>query len=75
MALTFNDIAADKVEDMIEHLFEERGIRQIIDLTREERNTLGFWVLIQHKMYKKLIMHMQQSINDCVAKYEKRKIK
>ena len=58
----------DEIEDFIEHLVEDRGVKSILDLTRAEKHKLAYWVLIQNKMYVKLLKLMQGSINNYIMK-------
>lgn len=60
--------STEEIQDFVEHLVEDRGIRHITELTRAEQYKLAFWVLINNKMYEGLVKLMQQPITDYLKK-------
>ena len=59
--------STEEIQDFVEYLVEERGVRSITELTRAEQYKLAFWVLIKNKMYMDLIKLMQQPFNEYLA--------
>lgn len=58
----------DRLEDYIEYLVEYQGVRELHDLTRQERAKLSFFILVDNFMYVKMIRIMHKLIKNHVKK-------
>lgn len=70
---TSKEAAPDQIEDLVEYLVDVRGITNYQEMTADERDRLGFWILVEHKMYKKMLSLMQEYINKYIAKLERKR--
>jgi hypothetical protein len=60
---------SDDIQDFVEYLVEYQGVRGLQDLTREEREKLSFMMLLENRMYMKLIRSMHTVIKSEVSRY------
>lgn len=67
--------AIEEIDDYIEYLVEEKGVKSVFELTRSQASKLAYWILIQNDMYKNLMYLMQKSIYDYRKEAQKKKIK
>ncbi len=67
--------ALEEIDDYIEYLVEEKGIKSVFELTRPQASKLAYWVLVQNDMYKKLMYLMQKSIYEYVKQAKNKKHK
>ena len=67
--------AIEEIDDYIEYLVEEKGVRSIFELSKPQAAKLAYWVLVQNDMYKKLTHLMQKSIYDYIKISAKKKIR
>jgi len=66
---------AEQIDDYIEHLVEEKGVRSIFELSKPQAAKLAYWTLVQNSMYKTLTHLMQKSISDYIKASKKKKIR
>lgn len=65
--------AIEEIDDYIEYLVEEKGIKSIFELSKPQAAKLAYWILVQNDMYKKLTHLMQKSIYDYVKQSKQKK--
>lgn len=54
--------SSEEIEDLVEHLVDERGITCISELTRAEQFKLAKYVLRKNHMYMQVLHMMQKPI-------------
>lgn len=52
------------LERMLEYFVDELGVTTILDLTKQQRYKLAYWVLIKNRLYMRVLRLMQRAITD-----------
>jgi len=59
------------LERMLEYFVDELGVTSILDLTKQQRYKLAYWVLIKNRLYMRVLRLMQRSITEYIAANKK----
>jgi hypothetical protein len=62
---------SDHIEDYVEYLVQHNYVRELKDLSRQERTKLSFLLLLENNQYIKLIRQMHALIKNEVKKLNK----
>jgi len=65
----------EEIDDYIEYLVEEEGIRSAFQLNREQATKLGYLILMKNNMFKVLITIMQKTIRNYIEASSNKKIR
>ena len=63
--------AETDLERMLEYFVDELGVTSILDLTKQQRYKLAYWVLIINRLYMRVLRLMQRSITEYIAANKK----